>query len=403
MSIISPSVVPSISRRMMKGVLSIMRPSKIEVRRGPGVRGEVGAYCKEKGYRKVLVVTGPIVGKMEIAQKLYEGLDATGIQHATFDGIQPEPLFSGCRAGSEVAKQNQVDAIIAFGGGSVMDSAKIIAATMAYPNSPFKRFEIPFTAFRHFPLITIPTTAGTGCEVTFGSIVCDDKTRTKKNIGGPGYTPEICFLDVETTENLPPALTATTGMDALAHLTENYLATAGSAEVKRMCEEGVRDVLEYLPRAYHNGSSDREAREKMMDSAYKGGVAINASGAVYGHALAHAIGGIYHIPHGEICGTILPEVLRYYQEPCAEQLAKLAVVCGLGTADEGEKLLAGRLVDCVLALRDTLKLPHTIKGMHRNDLDAVKKEFWKQALLFPAPATIRESDLARILDWLAED
>lgn len=118
MSVISPSVVPGISRHMMKGVLSVMRPSKIEVRRSPGVRSEVGAYCKEKVIIKCWSSSGPIIGKLEIAKKLYEGLDAAGIQHVTFDRIQPEPLFSGCRAVSEVAKQNRVDAIIAFGGGS---------------------------------------------------------------------------------------------------------------------------------------------------------------------------------------------------------------------------------------------------------------------------------------------
>ncbi len=141
----------------------------------------------------------------------------------------------------------------------------------------------------------------------------------------------------------------------------------------------------------------------MMECAYKGGIAINCSGAAHGHALAHAIGGVYHLPHGEICGTILPEILRYYQEPCYEQLGKLAVASGLGTADEPSQELAARIVAHVFALRDMLNLPGTIKGMHRNDLEAVKKEFWKQAVLFPTPVSMREAELDMLLNRLSEE
>jgi alcohol dehydrogenase class IV len=403
MSVISPSFLPGISRHVMKGLLTVMPHGETAVRQGAGVRAEVGTYCKEKKYQKILVVTGPVVGKLEIAQRLYDGLASEGVEYITFDEIQPNPLFSGCEAGSKIARQNNVDAIVAFGGGSVLDTAKIIGATMAYPKSSFRRFMVPFTAFKRFPIITIPTTAGTGCEVTFGSIISDDETQKKKNIGGPGYTPEICFLDVETTKDLPPDLTASTGMDALAHLMENYLASVQNREIKKLCEEGVRDIFEYLPRAYQNGASDLEAREKMMACAYKGGIAINCSGAAHGHALAHAIGGVYHLPHGEICGTILPEILRYYQGPCNEQLGKLAIASGLGTADESSQVLADRIVAHVFALRETLNLPVTVRGMHRNNLEAVKKEFWKQAVLFPTPVSMRETELDMLLNRLSEE
>lgn len=401
--LIGPDVLPGATRKVMKNVLSVMPHTKIAEKRGAGIRGEVGKYCREKGYRNVLVVTGPIVGKLEIIDKLYQGLEEEKIRYTTFDGILSDPVFSGCREGSAAAKRNNVDAIIAFGGGSVMDTAKIIAATMAYPKSAFARFTVPFTAFRRFPVIMIPTTAGTGCEVTFGSIISDDKTRLKKNIGGPGYTPEICFLDVETTKDLSPELTAATGMDALAHLIENYLSAVPDKDCKNMCREAIRDVFEYLPRAYRNGSEDMAAREKMMDCANKGGQAINISGCVHGHALAHAIGGICHIHHGRICGIILPEILRYYQKYCGQELAELAVFCEMGTPDESSDVLSKRLVDRVFALRESLDLPEKIEEMKKDNLAAIRKEFWKQSLLYPTPTSMREEELDEILENLLMD
>jgi alcohol dehydrogenase class IV len=401
--ILKPDMVPSVSRLAMAGTLLAMPAIKVENRQGPGVRGEVGKYCREKNYGTVLVVTGQHVGKSEISKKLYQGLDEEGIKYTVFDRVRPEPLFSGCWEGAEIAKQNHVDAVIAFGGGSVMDTAKIIAAMMGHPKSPKLRFEIPFTCFTQFPLITIPTTAGTGCEVTFGGVISDDKTGKKKNVGGPGYTPEISFLDVETTMNLSPKLTATSGMDALSHCMENWLSAVPNKECKEQCKKATKDIFEYLPRAYHNGPNDMEAREKMMESARIGGTAISTCAAVYGHALAHAIGGVYHLPHGEICGTILPEILRFYQKPCAVQLARLAVYCGLGSVSEDRDTLAAKIVDHVFELRGELNLPTTIKGMKKNDLDALRKEFWAQATMFPSPAPISEAQLDEILFRLAEE
>ena len=402
MRLISPAAVPAVSRKLMAGALVVLPKVYTANRQGPGVRGEVGKYCREKGYHKVLVVTGPHIGKSDLIKKLYAGLEAEGIEYIVFDKIQSDPLFSGCWEGADIAKKNGVDAVVAFGGGSVMDSAKIIAATLAHPKSPNVRFTIPFTSFKQFPTITIPTTAGTGCEVTFGSVISDDKTHMKKGVGGPGYTPEISFLDVETTMNLSPKMTAATGMDALAHVMENWLSAVPNKECKELCKKATKDIFEYLPRAYHHGANDMEAREKMMECARIGGISINLCAAVHGHALAHAIGGVYHLPHGEICGIVLPEVLRFYQQPCAKELARLAIYCELGTAAEDRYTLSKKLVDHVFELRDELGLPEKIKGMKKDNLEEVKKEFWAQALLFPAPVAMQETDLDMILTDLAE-
>ncbi len=397
------AALPKYTNKAMIGAFTVLPQIPIENREGPGIRAEVGKYCKEKGYRNVLIVTGPYIGKSELSKKLYEGLGTEKIHYTVFDNIHSDPLFSGCEEGSKIAKHENVDAVIAFGGGSVMDSAKIIAATMAYPKSSFKRFTIPFTCFKQFPVITIPTTAGTGCEVTFGSVISDDRTHMKKGVGGPGYTPEISFLDVECTKDLSPKMTAATGMDALSHVMENYLSAIPDKRCKQMCKEATKDIFEALPRAYHKGAKDIEARVIMMESARKGGLAINYSGAVYGHALAHAIGGVYHLPHGEICGIILPEILRFYQKYCTVELAKLAIYCELGALSDDRDALAVRLVDHVFALREELALPGIIKDMRKNDLDAVKKEFWNQAILFPSPVPITEVELDELLCRLCED
>lgn len=402
-NIMNPAVLPGISSKMMKGAFAVLPQLDIANVEQPGARGLVGKYCKEKGYKRALVVTGPHIGKSELSKKLYSGLDEEGIEYTIFDGVKSDPVFSGCKAGSDMAKANHVDVVIAFGGGSVLDTAKIIAGTLAYPDSPFARFTVPFTVFKQFPLITIPTTAGTGCEVTFGSVISDDKTHMKRGVGGPGYTPQISFLDVETTMDLSPKMTAATGMDAMSHVVENYLSAVPDKACKAMCKKAIKDIFEYLPRAYHNGVNDMEARVKMMECARVGGISINRSGAVHGHALAHAIGGVYHLPHGEICGTILPEIVRFYQIPCAPQLARLAIYCGLGTVSEDRETLAARLVDHVFALRKELDLPEKIKGMNKYDLEAVKKEFWTQAMLFPSPVSMTEAELDAILYNLAEN
>ncbi len=225
----------------------------------------------------------------------------------------------------------------------------------------------------------------------------------KKALGGPGFFPTVSFLDAETTMNLSPKMTAATGMDAMSHVMENYLSAVPNKECKNMCKAAIKDIFEYLPRAYKNGASDVEARVKMMEAARKGGLAINLSGAVYGHSLAHAIGGVYHLPHGQICGIILPEIVDFYKDSCAQELAQLAVFCGFGTVSETRGELAQKVVDKLVALRSELGMPDKIAGMKQSDLSAVKEEFWNQALLFPSPATMSEKDLDAMLVKLSAE
>ena len=290
---------------------------------GPGTLAEVGPIAAELGSR-ALVVTGRTIAR---ATSLLDALSAAGIETVTYT-VPNEPTIDIARAGTERAREAGCDLVVGFGGGSAVDAGKAIAALLANGGDPLDYLEVigrgkPITQ-PSAPYIAIPTTAGTGAEVTRNAVLASPEHQVKVSLRSPLMLPRLAVIDPELTYSLPPAVTASTGLDALTQVVEPYVSNRANPLTDGLCREGMCRAARSLLRAYHQGK-DAAAREDMAVASLFGGLALaNAKlGAV--HGFAGPMGGMFHAPHGVICGRLLPYVMavnvRALQERALESQA----------------------------------------------------------------------------------
>ena len=268
---------------------------------GAGTLNEAGPIAAALG-RKALIVTGRNSAR---AAPLLQGLK---IPHATFS-ISGEPAVSMIGRGLE----HDCDIVIGFGGGSAIDAAKAIAALSTNPGDIFDYLEVIGRAqplkIAPLPVIAIPTTAGTGAEVTRNAVLCSPEHKMKVSLRSPLMLPKVAIVDPELTYDLPPALTASTGLDALTQLIEPYVSNRANPITDAVCREGLARAARSLRRAFDDGH-DKAAREDMAFASVCGGLALANAGLGAVHGFAAAIGGMFDAPHGAVCAALLPEVME---------------------------------------------------------------------------------------------
>lgn len=274
---------------------------------GAGSLKQVGPLAAELG-RQALVVTGQ---RIDRAQPLLENLAAHGVEAVTF-AVVGEPTISLAQQGVEQARAARCNLVIGFGGGSAIDAGKAIAALLTNPGDPLDYLEVigrgqPL-AHPPVPYIAIPTTAGTGSEVTRNAVLGSPEHKVKVSLRSPLMLPRVAVVDPELTYDLPPAITASTGLDALTQVLEPLVSNKANPMTDAVCREGLRRAACSLRRAYENGS-DQAAREDMALTSLFGGLALaNAKlGAV--HGFAAVLGGMFPAPHGAVCAVLLPHVM----------------------------------------------------------------------------------------------
>ncbi len=308
-----------------------------EVIAGQGARREIGAMCRKAGYRKVLVVTDQTLHHLGYDEAILESLKTAGVEASLFCDIHSEPNTAIIEAGRMQALRTQAEAIIALGGGSVMDSCKMIAAGCKMPHVPVKALLLKFLPVpgETLPLIMVPSTAGTGAELTVGAVVTNDQG-TKGSTVLIGLNVTNVVHDSELTTHAPKSVTAACGIDALSHCIEGAVSdTDVEEEDMRMSMEGVKLILENLPLLTDErvkGLTDEraeEARLNMARAAMYGGNAINTQLAGYVHAFAHSIGAKYHLSHGQAISLMLMPVLEFQKETCQAHYEALAEYCGV--------------------------------------------------------------------------
>jgi alcohol dehydrogenase class IV len=275
---------------------------------GPGTLGEAAAAAKQMGSR-ALVVTGSSPAR---AARLLANLRAAGADCQTLS-VAGEPTVEAVRQGVEQARAENRDVVIALGGGSAIDAGKAIAALLGNPGDPLDYLEVigrgqPL-ARPSAPFIAIPTTSGTGSEVTRNAVLGSPEHRVKASLRSALMLPRLALVDPELTLGLPPAVTASTGLDALTQLIEPYVSVRANAMTDMFCLEGMRRAAAALPRAFHNGA-DIEARSDMALASLLGGLALANAGLGAAHGFAAPIGGMFQAPHGAVCAALLPHVMR---------------------------------------------------------------------------------------------
>lgn len=322
----------------MSALLSANWSYPTAVRFGAGRIAEIADACKASGISKPLLVTDKGLASMDITTKTLDLLEAAGLGRGLFSDVDPNPTDKNAEVGVKVYQDGGYDGVVAFGGGSGLDLAKVIAF-MAGQTRPLWDFEdigdwwTRANADAIAPIIAVPTTAGTGSEVGRASIITKVDTAEKKIIFHPKMLPSIVICDPEMTVGMPKFLTAGTGLDAFAHCVEAYSSPHYHPMSQGIALEGMRLVKEYLPRAYADGT-DLEARGHMMSAAAMGATAFQKGlGAI--HALSHPIGAVHHTHHGTTNAVCMPAVLQFNKSAISDRFDQAAAYLGISGGFEG--------------------------------------------------------------------
>jgi alcohol dehydrogenase class IV len=380
-------------------VVAIPRPT-LFVGRGSALR--LCASLGQFGFRRVMIVTDAVLVKLGLVEPLRRALEAQGIDVAVHDGITPDPTYPVLQAGHEAVRAHRSDAILAVGGGSAIDAAKVIGAMAVTGKSPAQLVGMLKVSKPMLPLFAIPTTAGTGSEVTVAAVVTDPVHHSKAAVIDPKLVPSAAALDPELMRGMPKPITAATGMDALTHAIEAYVNRWPHPETAQHCIAAVRMIFANLERAYEHGD-DLEARENMALAAFYAGLAFTKAYVGYVHAFSHKIGGMYGVPHGLANAITLPYVLDFLQdEPRArDRLAELAVAIGAGSPSGSREELARRFVARVRELNRAVGIPEKIAALKPADVPEIARAAMIEAARdypVPKPMSLAQSQalLARL-------
>lgn len=321
-------------------------------------RGSIGCLI-EKDFRNVLIVTEEFIVESKIVNKITNILDLKGVKYSIFTGVIPDPTVEVVIKGLDMMIKNVPDCIIALGGGSSIDTAK---AMMYFYMNMDKNKDVlkPYFA-------SIPTTSGTGSEVTSYSVITDTKKNTKIAFDDKRMMPDLAIVDSNFTITVPKKVTADTGIDILTHSVEAIVSQKASDFSDTLAEGAIKLVFNYLIRAYKNGN-DEIAREKLHNASTMAGVAFNNSSLGINHSLAHALGAKFHIPHGRANAILLPHVIDFNSkdEEASKRYAYIANSIGIDIEDEKTSIRA--LIKAIEILNQNLEIPSSIEEM------GIKKE-----------------------------
>lgn len=345
---------------------------------GPGSSVKMAQEMGRMGIGKVLVVTDAHLVKLGLLDNILKALTDGGVEYVVYDGVLPDPTIDQVEAGVSMMKRDGCESVLAIGGGSAMDCGKIIAAMMTNKRPINKLTGIFKLRATPLPIFAIPTTAGTGSEVTIAAVISDPVNKAKNPIIDPRLAPMLAALDPELMTGLPPHITAATGMDALTHAVESYLSVNATVETDLHAVAAVRLIMENLPKAYAKGD-DLVARENMALASYYAGLAFTKAGVGYVHAIAHNFGAYYHTPHGLANAIVLPHILDYSKDAVLPRMAYLAEICGLKKGGESDIALADAFIAHVRKLAGDMGIPERLDALQASDIPAITKAALKEA------------------------
>jgi len=371
---------------------------KAERVQGKGSLGKIPSLLEKMGARKPLLVSDPGLRKAGLVQKVTVLLEGAGIPFALWTEVEANPTVDTVQAIHGYFIAEHCDAFIALGGGSAIDASKGAAALVARPGKSLQAMAGLFRVLRRLPpFIAIPTTAGTGSETTVAALITDPTTHHKYAIMDLVLMPRYAVLDPELTASLPPAITSTTGMDALTHAVESYLNWSyPTGETRRFCLEAVKAIFGNLEQVYRNGG-DLEARLAMMEASFKAGFAFTRSCVGNVHAIAHTLGGLYNTPHGLANAVILPIVLEDYGSKVHRKLARLAEAAGIQGDSNQEKARA--FIQRIYDMNERLGIPRSLDFIKEEDIEKMITWALKECNpLYPVPVIYSRDRCRRVIE-----
>ena len=375
-----------------ENMLWFRAPEKVYVKRGclPVALDELKNVLNKK---RVFIVTDTFLYENGYTKGITDKLDEMGIVHETFFNVAPDPTLACAKEGAKMMESFKPDCIIAVGGGSAMDAGKIMWVMYEHPEVDFMDMAMRFMDIRKrvytFPkmgekayFIAVPTSAGTGSEVTPFAVITDETTGTKYPLADYELLPKMAIVDANMMMNAPKGLTSASGIDAVTHALEAYASMMATDYTDGLAKESLRIIFEYLPRAYNNGANDPEAREKMANAATMAGMAFANAFLGVCHSMAHKLGAFHHLPHGVANALMIDEVLRFNSEEVPAKMgtfpqydhphtlrryAEVAECLGLGGNTDEEKL--ENLINKIDELKEQIGIKKTIKDYGIDEKD----------------------------------
>ena len=376
--------------RLALPLLPYREPEKLT-----GVK-DIASLLTEKHIHCAMLVTDKWLHDSGATKPLEEALAGAGIKCAVYDGTRANPTVANVAEAREIYLKEGCGCIIAFGGGSSMDCAKALGARIAYPEKRLNELKGVLRVLRRIPLlIAVPTTAGTGSEVTLAAVITDSDKKYKYTMNDFTLIPRYAVLDPSVTYSLPPHLTATTGMDALTHAVEAYIGRSTTKETRRRALHATELIFANIVRAYDDGH-DAEARANMLEAAYNAGIAFSKSYVGYIHAVAHSLGGQYNIPHGLANSVLLPVVLEDYGKAAHKKLHRLGVAAGVASESDSHKAGAEKFIAAIRELNRRMHIPAVLDGIEEKDIPVMAKHADREANpLYPVPVEMNARELEK--------
>ena len=376
-------------------------PQKPLLFSGVGSTHKLADFILATGQTRPLLVTDRFLLEKGMLTGVLDQLKESGCIVTIFDGVTPNPTFSVVEAGLKLSLKNKCDSVLAIGGGSVIDTAKVVAGASTNQRSLGKLVGILKLKSAPLPFYVVPTTSGSGSEVTTTAVISDDTTHKKKFFVDPRYIPLATALDPDLLKSLPASVTAAVGMDALTHAIEAYISRNNFDDTDRDASTAIMMLFEYLPTAYEDGNN-LKSREMVALASFLAGYAFTKSSLGYVHAISHQISARYNTPHGLANAILLPHVLRFNKSSCIAQFAALEKRMNTQSEEISDEILADRFIDRVNGLARQVGIPSHLLDLNNDDFDAIAKAARVEARSFYAvPRSMRNSDVKAILKSVA--
>ena len=399
------NVIRRVYCRSFQRVMKLVVP-RLPYRRPPILNAVelIPGVLRERGIDRVLIVTDPSICRLGLLNNLTAALEREGVSYEMFDGAVGDPTIEMVETARSVYAEKHCQGMVAFGGGSAMDCAKAVGARMAKPRRSLHQLKGIMRVLRRLPLIVaVPTTSGTGSETTVAAVITDQETGHKFTIMDPVVIPHVVVHDPKITVSLPLFVTATTGMDALTHAVEAYIGNATTKASEEESLEAVRLISENLLPACQDGSN-MKARANMLHAAYLAGRAFSRSYVGYCHAIAHSLGGKYHIPHGMANAVLLPYVLDAYGSAIYPRAKQLAIAMHLATEETSEAAATHKLISWIRWANRTMGLPDKLEAVKAEDVHQLSVYADQEANpLYPVPVLMDRRELERFYYDVMED
>ena len=352
---------------------------------------------KSKRIKHICIITDQGIQRNHLLDEFYKVLVDNEIVYSAYDKTVPNPTIEQVEEARTLYLEEHCQAIVAVGGGSPMDLAKAMGARIVRPKKSVKKMKGLLHVRKKLPLLfAVPTTAGTGSETTLAAVIVDSTTHHKYPINDFSLIPKYAVLDYQMTLTLPAAITSTTGMDALTHAVEAFIGKSRTPQTKRMSIEAVRLIHKHLLNCYLHPESV-EDRRGMLYAAHYAGIAFTKSYVGYIHAIAHSLGGQYHLPHGLANAILLPLILEEYGHKVYKRLSVLAKKCEIAEAKDSKKIAAQKFISWIYEMNAAMNIPRKVPGIIESDIYQMATYANQEGNpLYPVPVLMDKKQLMKL-------